>query len=60
MTNAKIVTVRLGGPNNPVLVQGEFCGEENSLTFVKLSDSVVVRGKLIPSVRIDDEASSSV
>ena len=41
----KIVTVYLGGPENPVLVQGEYLGEVNGLTFVQVSDKLTVRGK---------------
>lgn len=45
----KLVTVAIGGPDNPVLAQGEFVKSENGLTFVKISDNVVVRGRLITS-----------
>lgn len=56
----RIVTVLIGGPDTPVLVQGEFIAEEKGLTSVRLSDSVIVRGRPVPSVRIDNAASSSV
>jgi len=41
----KIVTVYLGGPENPVLVQGELLHEENGLTLVQVSDKLTVWGK---------------
>ena len=43
----RIVTVAVGGPENPVLVQGELVAEENGLTSVKVSENVIVRGKRI-------------
>ena len=41
----KIVTVYLGGPENPVFVQGELLHEENGLTLVQVSDKLTVWGK---------------
>jgi hypothetical protein len=43
----KLVTVAIGGPDNPVLAQGEFVAVENGLTLVRICENVIVRGRQV-------------
>jgi hypothetical protein len=52
---SRIVTVSLGGPDNPVLAQGLYVDELNGLTTIKLSDNATVRGRLVQAKVINHD-----
>jgi hypothetical protein len=55
----KLVTVAIGGPDNPVLAQGELVGVENGLTLVKICENVIVRGRRVTADSQKSEGTSN-
>lgn len=54
-----LVTVAIGGPDNPVFAQGTFVSTEKGLTSVRLSDNVIVRGRLVTADSLKSEGTTN-